>query len=302
MGTRVSEVRKWTRNIVYLLGFPLALVSNLCAQQPGDDHQRTTLVGLRRFGVYAKVQVSEPTRLQPFDEALLRAKMELAMRREGMVIMGPDDVRDGSGAQISLLYLVIPIRDKTGHDAGFAAFSCLHASQTVRIPRLSVAGRITYTVAPTWSSCAIMAGDNDSFSSQILQNADEQIARFLKAWRAVNKPTSAPPVLSTPELGVLGNKRPHGGMGGERPEAHLTRHATARRRDQASSMRCRSRGTDVGHANLSSVIARVRSTRSNPAGNASIHEARGTGPREPGARGKDCRTQRPKSRCVQKPA
>jgi hypothetical protein len=197
-------MKKRTRNIVYFVGFPLVLVSNLWAQQPGADPQRTTLIGLRSFGVHAKVQVSEPARLQPFDEALLRAKIELAMRREGMVIMGPDDVRDGSAAQISLLYVVIQIRDKADHETGFAASSCLHISQTVRIPRLSVAGRITYAVAPTWSSCAIMAGDHDSFSNQILQNADEQIARFLKAWRAVNKPAPAPPVLSTPELGFLG--------------------------------------------------------------------------------------------------
>lgn len=201
-------MKKLTRNIVYLVGFPLVLASNLCAQQPGEDHQRISLIGLRRFGVHAKVQVSEPARLQPFDEALLRSKMELAMRREGMVVLGPDDVRDGSAAQINLLYVVIQIRDKADHETGFAASSCLHISQTVRIPRLSVAGRITYAVASTWSSCGIMAGDNGSFSSQILQNADEQIARFLKAWRAVNKPSPAPPVLSTPELGVLGRDRP----------------------------------------------------------------------------------------------
>jgi hypothetical protein len=196
-------MKKRTRYIVYSAGFPLALVGNLCAQQLGNDQQRMSLTALRSFAVHAKVQVSEPARLQPFDEALLRSKMELAMRREGMVIQGPDDVRDGSGAQISLLYLVIQIRDKVGHDAGFAAFSCLHASQTVRIPRLSVGGRITYTVAPTWSSCGAIVGDNDSYRDKILQNADEQIARFLKAWRTVNKATPAPPVLSTPELGVL---------------------------------------------------------------------------------------------------
>lgn len=196
-----------TRNTVCLLGLPLALVGNLCAQQLDNDPQRMTLTALRRFAVHAKVQVSERSGLPLFDEALLRARVELAMRQEGMIIQGSDDVRDGSGAQISLLYLVVQIKDKSGHEAGFAAYSCLQVYQNVRIPRLSVGGRITYAVAPTWSSCGILVGDDGSYREKILQNADEQIARFLNAWRTVNPPPPSP-VLSTPELGLVG-RRPH---------------------------------------------------------------------------------------------
>jgi hypothetical protein len=191
--------RAW--NIVFLGGFSLVLVGGLSAQQAEDASQRKTLIGIRSFAVHARVQVSERAGLEPLDETLLRGKLELPMRREGIVIQGPNDIRDGSAAYVSLLYVVVGIKDSAGQGTGFAASSCLQASQLVRIPRLSVGGRITYAVAPTWSSCAVLVGDHDSYRNQILQNADEQIARFLKAWRAVNTPPAAPPVLSNPELG-----------------------------------------------------------------------------------------------------
>jgi hypothetical protein len=171
------------------LGLSLALVGNLLAQQPIDDPQRMTLTGLRNFAVYARVQLSRQATLPPLDESLLRGKLEQAIRREGMSIVGGNDVRDGPGAHLSLLYIVIETRDRTGQETGFAAFSCLQAEQTVNVPRL---GRYVYAVAPTWRSCGIVAGDTESYSGAIERNADKQIARFLAAWRMVNPPRPAP--------------------------------------------------------------------------------------------------------------
>jgi hypothetical protein len=190
-----------TRCLGNSAGFLLALVSSLPAQQPSDNPERMTLTGLRRFAVYAKVQVSERATLPRIDESLLRSKVELAMRREGISILSDHDVRDGSAAHISLSYLVTEISNNEGLPTGFAASSCLHAAQTVSLPRLSVTGRPAYAVVPTWHSCSIMAGDNGSYREKILQNADEQIARFLNAWLTVNKPSPAPSTFA-PELGV----------------------------------------------------------------------------------------------------
>jgi hypothetical protein len=191
-----------------LVGFSLVLAGNVLTQQLDDDPQRMTLTGLRTFAVYARVQLTQPATLQAIDETLLRAKMELALRREGISVVGRNDVRDGSGAHISLLYLVMETRDKAGQAIGFAASSCLQAAQTVSVPRLSVGGRLAYTVVPTWRSCGLLAGGTDSYTNTILQNTDEQIARFLNAWRIVNPPRPAPPVPSTPELGISVGRGP----------------------------------------------------------------------------------------------
>jgi hypothetical protein len=188
-----------TRNLL-LLGIPLALVSNLRAQQPDDDPERRSLARLKAFAVHAQVLVSARATLERIDESLLRAKMDSAMRREGISVQGPGDVRDGSQAQISLVYLVLETRNDAGQGTGFAASSCLQATQLVTIPRLS-RGRITYTVAPTWSSCGMIVGSRESFRASILHNADQQIARFLSDWRMVNKSRPTPPVISNPELG-----------------------------------------------------------------------------------------------------
>ena len=193
-------MNKRTRNLLNCLGIPLALVGGLRAQQPDDDPERRSLTRLKTFAVHAQVHVSERATLERIDESLLRARMESAMRREGISVQGPGDVRDGSQAQISLVYLVLETGGDAGPETGFAASSCLQATQLVTIPRLSV-GRITYTVAPTWSSCGMIVGGRESFRASILQNADQQIARFLSDWRKVNKSRPTPPVISNPELG-----------------------------------------------------------------------------------------------------
>ena len=186
----------------YAAALSLALAFELGAQEP-DDPQRVTLLGLRTIATHAQVRVAKNATLDPLDEGLLRAKLERAMRQEGMVIQKLADVRDGSAAQISLVYVVISMGDDSGRETRFAASSCLHASQYVRIPRLERGGRIAYTVAPTWSSCGIVAGDTGSYREAILLNADEQIARFLNAWRSVNAPRPAPPAESQSGLGLV---------------------------------------------------------------------------------------------------
>jgi hypothetical protein len=186
-----------------LLGLTLVLAGNLLAQRPDEDPQRMTLIGLRKFAPYAKVQLSERATLPAIDENRLRGKIEQAIRQEGMSIVGRNDVRDGPGAHLSLLYLVVETRDKAGQETGFAAFSCLQAEQTVSVPRL---GRYVYAVVPTWRSCGILAGDTESYSGTIERNADEQIVRFLGAWRSVNAPPPAPSLPSNPELGMSGRR------------------------------------------------------------------------------------------------
>jgi hypothetical protein len=187
------------RSSLSLLGLSLALVANLLAQQ-GDDPQRMTLSGLRTFAVYAKVQRSQRTTLPAVDENFLRSKIEQAIRQAGMSIVSGNDVRDGPGAHLSLLYMVIETRDRAGQETGFAAFSCLQAEQTVSLPRL---GRYVYAVVPTWRSCGLLAGDSESYSDLILRNADQQITRFLAAWRMVNAPRPAPSFPSNPEVGMV---------------------------------------------------------------------------------------------------
>jgi hypothetical protein len=184
-----------------IIALSMALAFELSAQEP-DDPQRITLLGLRTIATHAQVRVAQRSTLEPVDEELLRIKLEQAVLQEGMIVQKPADVRDGSAAQISLVYVVISMGDDSGRETRFAASSCLHASQYVRIPRLERGGRIAYTVAPTWSSCGIVAGDTGSYRDAILLNADEQIARFLSAWRSVNAPRPPPPVLSQPGLGL----------------------------------------------------------------------------------------------------
>jgi hypothetical protein len=169
------------------LAISLALASNLLAQQGDDDPQRMTLTGLRNFAVYARVQLSQGATLPAIDENRLRSKIEQEIRREGISVVADKDVRDGSGAHLSLLYLVLETRDGAGQSTGFAAFSCLQAEQTVTVPRL---GQYAYAVVPTWRSCGVLMGDTGSYSGAIQRNADEQIARFLAAWRTVNAVTS----------------------------------------------------------------------------------------------------------------
>ncbi len=193
-------MNKRTRNLLNCLGIPFALVSSLRAQQPDDDPERRSLIRLRTFAVHAQVLVSERAALERIDESLLRARMESAMRREGISVQGPGDVRDGSQAQVSLVYLVLETEGDAGPETGFAASSCLEATQLVTIPRLSV-GRITYTMAPTWSSCGMIVGGRESFRASILHNADQQIVRFLSDWRRVNPSRPTPPVIGNPELG-----------------------------------------------------------------------------------------------------
>lgn len=187
----------------YIIALSMALAFDLSAQEV-DDPQRITLLGLRTIATDAQVRVAKRATLESLDEELLRARLEQAMRQEGMIIQKLADVRDGSAAQISLVYVVISMGDDSGRETRFAASSCLHASQYVRIPRLERGGRIAYTVAPTWSSCGIVAGDTGSYRDAILLNADEQIARFLDAWRSVNAAPPTPPIQSRPELGLGG--------------------------------------------------------------------------------------------------
>src|SRR4051812_29411714 len=189
-----------TRRPLKVLWFSLVLAGNLFAQEAHDDPQGRTLVGLKNFAVHAQVQLSEQTSLPPIDQNRLRSKMEQAIRQEGMSIVRGNDVRDGPGAHLTLLYIVIETRDRAGQETGFAAFSCLQAEQTVNVPRL---GRYVYAVAPTWRSCGIVAGDTGSYRGTIERNADTQIARFLAAWRGVNPARPAPSFPSNTELGMV---------------------------------------------------------------------------------------------------
>src|SRR4051812_35116099 len=193
-------MRSVIRSLVASLALSLLLVGNLVAQKGEGDPEQMTLVGLKNFAVYAQVQLSKGTTLPPIDQDRLRSKMEQAIRQEGMSIVRGNDVRDGPGAHLSLLYIVIETRDRAGQESGFAAFSCLQAEQTVNVPRL---GRYVYAVAPTWRSCGIVAGDTGSYRGTIERNADTQIARFLAAWRGVNPARPAPSFPSNTELGMV---------------------------------------------------------------------------------------------------
>jgi hypothetical protein len=93
-------------------------------------------------------------------------------------------------------------KDTAGRALGFAASSCLQASQMVRIPRLTTPKHIAYAVVSTWRSCGLLVGDSASFRATMVQNADQQLARFLEAWRRVNLPLPPPASPGSPEARV----------------------------------------------------------------------------------------------------
>lgn len=189
------------RTPLWFLVLSLPLAGNLLAQR-SEDPQRMTLTRLRKFAVYTRVQLSQDATLERVNESLLRARIEGALRREGISIDTRNDVRDGSQASLDLLYMVMETRDKNGQAIGFAASSCLQASQMVRIPRLTTPKRIAYAVVPTWRSCGLLVGDTASFGATILENADEHITRFIDAWRFANAPPPEPGSVALPELSM----------------------------------------------------------------------------------------------------
>ena len=184
-----------------VLGILLLRAPDLAAQTEAET-QRATLTGLRSFGVHASVQFSQGATLEPIDERVLRDRVEDALRREGIVIQTRSDVRDGSQASLDLLYVVMQTKDTAGRALGFAASSCLQASQMVRIPRLTTPTHIAYAVVSTWRSCGLLVGDSASFRPTLVQNADQQLARFLEAWRRVNLPPPAPASPASPATRV----------------------------------------------------------------------------------------------------
>ena len=184
-----------------VLGILLFWAFHLAAQTEAET-QRATLIGLRSFGVHASVQLSQGATLEPIDERVLRARIEDGLGREGIVIQSRSDLRDGSQASLDLLYVVVQTKDTAGRALGFAASSCLQASQMVRIPRLTTPKHIAYAVVSTWRSCGLLVGDSASFRATMVQNADQQLARFLEAWGRVNLPPPAPASPVSPETRV----------------------------------------------------------------------------------------------------
>jgi hypothetical protein len=189
------------RSSLIVLGFLLLRTADLAGQTEAET-QRATLTGLRSFGVHASVQLSQGATLEAIDERVLRDRVGDALRREGIAIQTRSDVRDGSQASLDLLYVVMQTKDTAGHALGFAASSCLQASQMVRIPRLTTPKHIAYAVVSTWRSCGLLVGDSASFGRTMLQNADQQLVRFLEAWRRVNLPPPAPASPVSPETRV----------------------------------------------------------------------------------------------------
>jgi len=189
------------RSSLIVLGFLLLRTADLAGQTEAET-QRATLTGLRSFGVHASVQLSQGATLEPIEEKVLRDRIGDALRREGIAIQTRSDVRDGSQASLDLLYVVMQTKDTAGHALGFAASSCLQASQMVRIPRLTTPKHIAYAVVSTWRSCGLLVGDSASFGRTMLQNADQQLVRFLEAWRRVNLPPPAPASPVSPETRV----------------------------------------------------------------------------------------------------
>jgi hypothetical protein len=181
------------RPTLSLLGFFLAFTSALPAQGSDDEPQQKTLNGLRTFAVHARVQLSDPAALRAVDEELLRSRLEDAIRRAGMQVQKTNDVRNGTQAEVGLQYLVVAMPDSWGRPSSFAASSCVEASQLVRLQRITPTGAPVYAVVPTWRSCGMLVGDTASFSRTILRNADEQIARFIRAWRRANSPRRVEP-------------------------------------------------------------------------------------------------------------
>jgi hypothetical protein len=196
-------MRNRIRSIVSLAGLGLVLAGNLSAQRIDAETQRATLTGLKNLAVYARVQLSQSATLQRIDESVLRTRIEGALRREGISIDTRNDVRDGSQASLDLLYMVMETKDKNGQAMGFAASSCLQASQMVRIPRLTTPKHIAYAVVSTWRSCGLLVGDTASFRPTVLQNADEHITRFIDAWRFANAPPPDPGFPLTSELSMV---------------------------------------------------------------------------------------------------
>ena len=169
-----------------LTGLCFLLAGRLPAQQGDDESQRMTLRGLHHFATHARVQLSGGVPLQPIDEARLRGKLEAALRREGIGVVGETDVRDGTQAELGFQYLVMATRDPLGRPSGFVASACLEASQLVKLQRITASGAPVYAVVPTWHTCGLVAGDLASFTQTMLQKADQQIVRFIQAWRAGN--------------------------------------------------------------------------------------------------------------------
>src|SRR3954452_24585358 len=198
LGVRAAPVH--FRRSLLVLVLSLAFAPHLLAQQTEAETQRATLTGLRRFAVYARVQLSQDATLARIDEAALRSRIEAVLRREQISIDGPGNVRDGSQASLDLLYIVMQTRN--GKATGFAASSCLQVSQMVIIPRLTTPKHIAYAVVPTWRSCGLLVGDSASLGPTILQNASEHMTRFIDAWRLANAPPPDPGFPRASELSV----------------------------------------------------------------------------------------------------
>ena len=197
-------MRTGIRAVLSLAVLGLALPATLPAQRIDAETQRATLTGLRQFAVYARVQLSPSATLQRIDENALRRRIEVALRREGIGTEKDHDVRDGSQASLDLLYVVMETKDRKGEPSGFAASSCLQASQMVRIPRLTTPKHIAYAVVSTWRSCGLLVGNAAALGPTVLQNADEHMTRFIDAWRFANAPPGIP---ATSELSVLPDQR-----------------------------------------------------------------------------------------------
>ena len=199
-------MRNGIGTLLSLVVLSLGWEGNLFAQRIDAETQRATLTALRKFAVYARVQLSQGATVPPIDESVLRSRIENALQRESIAIDTRTDVRDGSQASLDLLYLVMQTKGTDGR-AGFAASSCLQVSQMVRIPRLTTSKHIAYAVVSTWRSCGLLVGDSASFGPTILQNADQQLGRFVQAWRVVNQPPPASPPPPTPGLQISISER-----------------------------------------------------------------------------------------------
>jgi hypothetical protein len=194
------------RTALSLLGSFLAFTSALPAQQ-SDDPQQRTLNALRSFAVHARVQLSDPAALPSIDESVLQNRLEDAIRQEGLQIQRSEDVRNGTQAEVELQYLVVAMPDSWGRPSSFAASSCIEVSQLVRLQRITPTGAPVYAVVPTWRNCGMLVGDKVSFSGTILRNADQQIARFISAWRRANAPRRAEPADTSRAGGTRSSSR-----------------------------------------------------------------------------------------------
>jgi hypothetical protein len=149
------------------------------------------------------VQLAEPAALPAIDEVLLRERLEDAIRKEGLKVQDSNDVRNGTQAEVGLHYLVVAMPDSWGRPSSFAASSCIEASQLVRLQRITTTGAPVYAVVPTWRTCGMLVGDKASFSGAILRNADQQITRFITAWRKANATRRAEPAAPSRYLNSL---------------------------------------------------------------------------------------------------